>query len=321
MASDDAKHQEDIIFALTSYHREDYDRPIITTPPGIHALVQPFITDAFTTDPTTTLGCLQVLPVEIIVEVCRAMDIIALFRFRQANRRARQIVSGIKAYRDTTTHALESFRAIMRLDITAFTIVDLDGVLHGPPKCATCDRFGYLLFLPSMQRCCPTCLECCRKQSYSIAPATTVAKLIGIRHRRLRRVVASTRSLTGPFLHGEYRGNKRYNVVTQDDVAREFPDVEPKSAFFPGPVSKAFEAQWGKFVRYRYMVTTFIHHVDRGSGIIEQRYSCDGCRKFAEKGRHYIYTPRNDATACFSRGEFLEHFRTCRFAHRLWKGC
>ncbi|KAI6382584.1 hypothetical protein MCOR25_000587 [Pyricularia grisea] len=321
MASDDAQHQEEIILALTSYQREDYDRPIITTPPGIHALVQPFITEAFTTDAVTALGCLQALPVEIIVELCRAMDITTLFRFRQANRRTRQIISGIKAYRESSTHALESFRAILRLGVNTATIVDLYWALHGPPKCATCDRFGYLLFLPTMQRCCATCLENWSSPSYSIAPATTVAKLIGIRHQRLRRIVDSTRSLTGPFLHGEYRGSKRYNLVTQDEVARLFPDVEPKSAFFPGPISKAFDAQWGKFVRYRYMVTTFIPHIDRASGIIERRYSCDGCRKFAEKGRHFLHSPRENVTACFSREQFLEHFRTCPFAHRIWKGC
>ncbi|TLS31063.1 hypothetical protein PpBr36_02358 [Pyricularia pennisetigena] len=321
MASDDAKHQEDIIFALTSYQRENYDKPIISTPPEIHALVQPFITEPFTTDATSTLGCLQALPTEIIIEVCHAMDIITLFRFRQTNRRARQVVSDIKAYRDTSTYALESFRAVLRLDITTATIVDLHEVLQGPSKCATCDRFGYLLFLPKMQRCCANCLEGWRNTSYSIAPVTTVAKLIGIRHGRLRRVVASTRSLTGPFLHSEYRGNRRYNLVTQDDVMLEFPDVEPKSPFFPGPTSKVFEAQWGKFIRYRYMVTTFIPYVNRCSGIIERRYSCEGCRKFAEKGGHYGHSPRDDVTACFSREEFLEHFRTCRFAQRVWKGC
>ncbi|TLD19877.1 hypothetical protein PspLS_09477 [Pyricularia sp. CBS 133598] len=322
MASDVVKHQEEIIFALTSYVRENYDRPIISTPPGIHALVQPFITDAFSTDATTTLGRLQALPAEIIVEVCRAMDITTLFRFRQANRRARQVVSGIKAYRDTTIHALESFRAILRFGITTFTIADLHEILYGPPECATCERFGYLLFLPTMKRCCPACIESVSTTSLSIAPVTTVAKIIGVPQRKLGKLVAFTRSLTGPFLHSEYRGSKRYKLVTWDNVARVYPELQPKSVFFPGPIDNAFpHVRSYKFMRYRYMVTTFIPHMDRGSCVIERRYSCAGCGKFAEKGRNSAYPPRDDVTACFSREGFLRHFHNCRFAQRLWRGC
>ncbi|KAH6687880.1 hypothetical protein F5X68DRAFT_239343 [Plectosphaerella plurivora] len=112
---------------------------------------------AFRSTPTTGLSGLDHLPAEITLMVVHHMDILTFFRFRQVNRRARELASTIKEYNTIATHALEAVRAILRTRSGHnFTIDTLYRKLLSH-KCRTCGKFGSFLNLATADRCCINC--------------------------------------------------------------------------------------------------------------------------------------------------------------------
>jgi hypothetical protein len=139
----------DAILRVCSYHRRDFDLVVVRSRPHDMQLVQGSLQAAFETLPTAGLGILGRLPAELMSMVLRELDILSFFYFRQVNRRARVLSTGLWEYELVSKHGLEGLRGLLRAELAhCFTISDLYRSLI-TDKCSTCGGFkGSCSFSP-----------------------------------------------------------------------------------------------------------------------------------------------------------------------------
>jgi len=141
-----------------AYHRADFDRTVIWFTPATHSnSVVSILPDL--RDPTTSLGELDRLPLELINQICLHLDIASIVCFRQINVRARHVVNALHEYQIITTHALNPFCALLRTQSASrVRLIDFYNLLC-TQTCSLCNmRYGYLVYLPTWIRCCSHCV-------------------------------------------------------------------------------------------------------------------------------------------------------------------
>ncbi|KAE8355912.1 hypothetical protein BDV28DRAFT_128094 [Aspergillus coremiiformis] len=303
------KAYENSMIRAASYHRRDFDLAVIKTNPSDHEQVRSSMLRT-TGAPSVNLGRLECLPLEIIFEICLLLDLESLFRFRQVNRRAQQIISAVHGYRETITYALEVLCIVLRTKTAPyFTIYDLFKVLC-TRDCLLCGSFGGFVFLPSLMRCCFSCIkEDCLPAIMSVADAK---RLIKWSATRLPKSIPVFKTLPGIYSMDETSQKRRMQIVTKEHIAR---------------ISRCLineEAQptrQKKAAVLRYMVTTALPHLDITSGDIQSGICCSGCQVALEEA---MRTTGIEVSALglrdkvYSRDSFLEHFRQCRKAQELF---
>lgn len=298
------------IIRTTSYHRRDFDLAVITTNPEDHRLVRTSLTEDIHTT-YSCLGKLEILPLETIHQICLLLDIWSLFRFRQVNRRARQVVSAIRSYKVIVNHALEALCITLRTNIaTWFRLSDLFDVLC-TIKCHFCGAFGGFVFLPSFRRCCFSCIQA------DGLPCVLV--LSDVKHRikqRLGRVCSpmpTVRTLPGTYSMDETVRKRRTEIVLSESISAIYLNDE---------VDETRVKRSKKTVLLPYMVTTSLPYFDYKSGVVQRGISCSGCQVALEKA---LRSSRVGSGACamrdkvYSHDEFLDHFKACQEAQNIWK--
>lgn len=105
-----------------------------------------------------SLGCLNILPSEIIVMVIRSMDIRSLAAFRNVNRYAKEMVDTVTKFKEVKDQAAFILRAVINLNPPLPTsIATLDAALLGS-TCSRCGiRNGSIIFLLDCRRYCMIC--------------------------------------------------------------------------------------------------------------------------------------------------------------------
>lgn len=117
------------------------------------------LTTPFPTPPSTTLGTLHPLPLELIHLILPHLPIASLLSLRQTNRLSRSAVTSLPLYRLVTTHAPTALLAVCRFDLASkITLSALYSVLT-TDKCHVCGGFGLYVFMPTLQRCCTRCVQ------------------------------------------------------------------------------------------------------------------------------------------------------------------
>ncbi|KAK0617160.1 hypothetical protein B0T14DRAFT_259576 [Immersiella caudata] len=153
------KKHPDAIIRVCSYHRRDFDLVVVRSRPHEMQSIRTSLQAAFETLPAAKLGIFDRLPVELMFLVHRNLDIRSFFHFRQINRQARVLSTGLHEYQLISKHGLEGLRGPLRTGLAhCFTITDLYRPLV-TDKCSTCGGFGGLLFLFTAERCCLDCLQ------------------------------------------------------------------------------------------------------------------------------------------------------------------
>ncbi|KAF4435521.1 F-box domain, Skp2-like protein [Fusarium austroafricanum] len=111
---------------ICAYHRRDFDVVMVRSRPhDTQKVIKDFHT-AFQTTPTAGLGILDQLPLELLSIVCRNLDLLSYFRFRQVNRQARVVSTSVLEYQSVVKHGLEGLRGMLRAGLAqSFTIRDL----------------------------------------------------------------------------------------------------------------------------------------------------------------------------------------------------
>ncbi|PWY85818.1 hypothetical protein BO94DRAFT_566542 [Aspergillus sclerotioniger CBS 115572] len=279
------------IIRTASYHRCDFDLAVIRTNPEDHRPVRTsLVEDIHIT--YSCLGKLEILPLEIVHQICLLLDIWSLFRFRQVNRRARQAVSAINSYKVVVSHALEALCITLRTNIaTWFLLSDLFDVLC-TMNCHFCGAFGGFIFLLSFRRCCFSCIRA------DALPC--VLALSDVKHRIKRRsgrvcsMMPTVRTLPGIYSMAETVRKRRTEI-------RALPE---------------------RRVLLPYMVTTSLPYFDHKRGVVQRGISCSGCQVALEKA---LRSSRVESGACamrdkvYSHNEFLHHLKACQEAQNLWK--
>lgn len=118
------------------------------------------ISSFFPSSTSSTLGYLDILPLEILHEICHLLDTASLLNLRQANSRAQQVVCSLGIYQMTMPHASEVLSAIMKTNTVPWlTLSDLFDLLV-TQNCIFCgNSFGGFISLPSLTRWCLSCVD------------------------------------------------------------------------------------------------------------------------------------------------------------------
>ncbi|KAF2171825.1 hypothetical protein M409DRAFT_18058 [Zasmidium cellare ATCC 36951] len=115
-------------------------------------------TIARTSDPSSSLGRLDVLPLEILHYTFSMLDLRTLSSISQTCLRGRGVIKSMPEYRDLIRYAPSTMTA---LGLTRLIEYHSAYDLHTPllaSECASCGEFGPFLFLLACERCCYGCL-------------------------------------------------------------------------------------------------------------------------------------------------------------------
>ncbi|KAK4237893.1 hypothetical protein C8A03DRAFT_34137 [Achaetomium macrosporum] len=306
------EEQADDITRVAAYHRKDYDLAVIWFSASEHVLIRASIATSFGRTSNHGLGVLERLPLEVLYDVVLRLDMQSLFKLRQTNLRARQIVDSLKEYRLVVSHGLNVFCALLRTGIaTGVSLSDFYNALC-TENCSICGEFSGFVSLPAWTRCCFACLQ--------KAPETQVRSLARVRKRfRLRKRELDTlrpfKTLVGFYSRRETKYRRRTTAVSLQQ-AMLLSEQEPEEQ------GQARSAESWQALNYNFMGSCALPYYDKRTGQVEQGVCCAGCQLAFEKGIIGARTEKWASEArdkVYSRAGFLEHFKWCEQAQLLWR--
>ncbi|TLD24808.1 hypothetical protein PspLS_06180 [Pyricularia sp. CBS 133598] len=98
--------EADSIIKTLGWGSRWYDDRMVRFPPEEHADVVSSLSQPFNRITTERLGSLDYLPLELLQDVILRLDIQSVFRFRQSNAKAREMVGTLKEYGIIMDHAM-----------------------------------------------------------------------------------------------------------------------------------------------------------------------------------------------------------------------
>jgi hypothetical protein len=288
-------------------------------PPKVHVGIRPSIATPFQRIPTTGLGFLDRLPLEILQLLWLWLDMRSLFKLRQVNLRARETVDALQQYQLVVSHGLNLFCALLRTRLaTGVSLSDFHDALC-TKSCALCGEFAGFMSALTWTRCCFRCLE--------KAPETEVQALGTVRrkfHLTTKGQIAQLKSFkTLPGTYWVDSGcvdesvRKRRNTLVSAHQARLVFGQQAHT-----PVQEQATNWTRRTSVFRYMAACALDYHDRTTGRVEHGISCAGCQHAWEVGllswdaRMFISMVRKTV---YSRDDFLDHFRWCKEAQLLWE--
>jgi hypothetical protein len=306
------KEQADAIVRTTAYHRRDHCLSVIWFSPREHVDIRPSISTPFRQAPTTGLGSLNRLPLELLHDVLLRLDMHSLFKFRQTNLGSRQTVDSLKQYQMVVLHGLNLLCALLRTRLASgVSLFDFYDVLC-TKACALCGGFGGFISLLTWSRCCFPCLQRAPEtQVQSLATARKQFHLTKAESGQLR----SFKTLPGIYSMEETVCKSRITVVSVQQarlVSRQRPDAQ----------SQAQPANSGRNQKFNFMGSCALPFCDRRADRVEHGVSCAGCQLALEKeiigsrGEKWAFEARDKI---YAKDSFLEHFSWCEQAQLLWR--
>ncbi|GAB1729779.1 hypothetical protein NU195Hw_g5733t1 [Hortaea werneckii] len=306
--------EEESILRVAAYHRRDFDRAVISFRINAHInILTPTLPDSTS---TATLGHLDELPLELLHQICLDLDVASVFRFRQTNTRARQILDALHEHRIITKHALDPFCALLRTGLAAKVSLSDFYRLLCTQECSLCHgSHGDLVHLPLWIRCCSTCLT---QNQYPIRMvALSAAKRILRLPKYSLAQLPSLKTLPGTYTYPDRDRSRRYTLVPVVSILSAYREDHPG---FEAPGTSI--AQFNTDSILAYMACCAMPSFDIQTGQVQNGVSCAGCQLLLEKGdtgAHMIWVSDIRDTV-YSHAAFLEHFTRCAWAQRLWSG-
>lgn len=299
------------ILRVAAYHRQDFDRAVISFPPNAH----PKSITSTLPDSTapTTLGQLEKLPLELLHNICLELDVASLFRFRQTNTRARQVLGALHEYRVITTHAIDPLCALLRTGVAKTVILSDFYRLLCTQQCSLCfGSHGNLVHLALWRRCCSSCL---RRNHTTIQMAPLSATKLS--RKSLARLPTLV-TLPGTYSMEERPGTKRLTLV---------PALAAFSAYREEQAEIASSSALIDRFKMRHRPSSLTHMAccampsfDPQTGQIQNGVSCAGCQLALEDDIIRSKGPWacEVRDAVYSHDDFLQHFTRCEQAQLLW---
>ena len=280
--------------------------------------------------PTYSLGKLDILPPEILTDVCSQLDLQSLTDLRRVNKHAMQIVDSIPQYQVILREAPDALRAMLSIGSASFsTLEDLYTTLC-TAFCETCNHFGGYLYLITCRRVCFRCLS--QQTSFLPLSRADVVRKFGLRSGDIAKI-PRIRSRPGHYSERAIPCRKSF-ILFDHDVARstaiaihgEVKSMEEfatnaalrrVSAFkrrkqrSPEMMTKSRrprlqDARDGKSEnRYRFMAIVPLPYFDPRSRSAERGFYCIGCRH--EIG--YNKDPHLDWRTKYCDDSFVDHMK------------
>lgn len=309
------REQDDAIIRTTGYHRRDYGMSVVHVWPSDHSKVRSSILTSSIVS-RAGLGDLDRLPVELLLQALRQMDMQALFDLRRVNLRARQIVDSLKEYKAAVSYGLTAYCALLRMKLAAHvTLLDFYRVLCSQ-DCTFCGKFGGFVFLPTWIRCCFECIE--EDPETRMVTVAEVRRLFRLTRAEVGRQ-RSFQALPGIYTTGLYSMEKSYQrgrvkLVPYFPAMKEFGDRLDTSA-----ARSQHQPFWDPI--HNFMASCELPYYDPRARTVEYGISCAGCER-SIAGQAPGQAPSRATTApwdrVFSRDNFLKHFKICAHAQKLW---
>lgn len=309
------REQDDAIIRTAGYHRRDYGLSVVHVSHSDHSTVQSSILTSCIVS-GMGLGAFDQLPVELLLQALRHMDMQALFNLRRANLRARQVVDSLKEYKAVVSYGLTAYCALLRMKLAArVTLLDFYRVLCSQ-NCAFCGKFGGFVFLPTWIRCCFECIE--EDPETRMVTVAEVRRLFRLTRAEVGRQ-RSFQTLPGIYTTGLYSMEKIYHrgrvkLVPYFPAMKEFGDRLETGAAHP-----QHQPFWDPV--HNFMASCELPYYDPQTQAVEYGISCAGCETSAA-GQAAGQAPSRAADApwdrVFSRDNFLKHFKICAQAQKLW---
>ena len=253
------------------------------------------------------LGELRLLPLEILYETLRYVDLMSFMSFSMVNRSARDVVNSMTEYKLTRTHAASALEGLFRANLASwFTITDLFAAFCSR-VCGVCNRFGGFFYLLGCSRCCLVCAE----SSWELSEIQTTDALVelGVHHSALKRLVPMMRSEARQFtIRLPPRRGCRSIVRLRDAVRVAGASNRVWHSCFASTHLLVRERR----IDYRFLVLTQMPYLDNATGKLQHGISCKAC-KLSAFGRSIDSRWRcgPGASAVFTEEGFVEHCRTC----------
>ncbi|KAJ4360980.1 uncharacterized protein N0V89_001549 [Didymosphaeria variabile] len=316
-----SKEDSDAIIKTTSYHRKDFELAVIWFPPRTHTNVAASLAAEYR-EPTTSLGDLDKLPLELITNVCLQLDIASLFQLRQVNARGQQIVNALHEYRVITKHALNAFLALLKTRTTpCVTLGELYRNLC-TQDCSLCGGYGNLVYLPTWTRCCSACLrkDASEIRSTNAAGAKRHLNLSKKAFESLPRLL----TLPGTYTMDARSRSGRVNLVPTEYALSAFRDdnagTEPTTDM-KNKITMPIVCQDTLKPMQAFMACCALPSYNPRTNEVEREVSCAGCQKYKERsgGRREEPWAGPARDRVYSHTGFLAHFTWCEHAQSLWK--
>lgn len=297
------------IIRVASYHRKDFDHAVIRldlreTDPHRRSLVAPFAHS-----PETGLGDLEPLPLEILCEICRLLDVASLFSLGQVSRRGRQVVAALPGYATFAKYALDALRVVFKAGLKShFTAADLHNILC-TRDCALCGEFGGFVFLPVLRRCCFDCIQF--NPENQVVTLGDVRAQMAVTETQLKKLNAPIlRTLPGVYSMDETQWKRRLRLVSPEVVPGSWDPTRPVGFHLAPPKLPPL---------HRFLAATALPFVDPVTFEVQHGVSCKGCQIVVEKDSMELKSLDNHLRdRVYSEEGFIDHFKWCAEAQTLW---
>lgn len=136
----------------------EVQRAFARPPPGDipTTIFQPLTSSTLFSKP----GLLGLLPLELMDNVCMSLDIASAFSLSHVSQHARESIAGIREFRLIGKHIPGCLWVFLNTQVASHVQVYALYSALATSSCSFCDRFGDLLSIPTVQRCCINCFTC-----------------------------------------------------------------------------------------------------------------------------------------------------------------
>ncbi|KAJ5934578.1 hypothetical protein N7466_004125 [Penicillium verhagenii] len=267
-----------------------------------------------TTETTSsTLGTLEVLPLEILFDIISLLDIRSVFDLRHVNHRAEQIVTKSSGYEVSYKHAIETLHVMLKTKAASWITLPTFAKLLYTKDCQLCGYFGTFLFLPTFDRCCFRCIDMGR-----------LPLLMKISVARLKRLDLKFHAEASPQLKSIVKNLPGHYWDGHHSFTREMrTHIMLSEANANFGLRQGVQTSRVAQARLRHMVTTSFPWLDNQTGHAQTGISCEGC--YISKDTKLLLglpisppTPWGTKSPVYTEDQFIEHFKTCPLAQHAW---
>ncbi|KAK2808631.1 hypothetical protein FQN50_004495 [Emmonsiellopsis sp. PD_5] len=166
----------------------------------------------------SSLGSLDVLPLELLYLTFNMMDVQSLSRICCVSLRGKAVVESLPGYYRLVQHAPGMLGALARTRLIRFHSTSTLYQALLSEKCRSCGEFGPFIFLPTCERCCYECLH--RNQSFWVIPTSMAEKCFKLTKHQLQGIPLMC-SIPGTYSVGHRVSRRRKVRLVSVKAAKE----------------------------------------------------------------------------------------------------
>ncbi|UPL03643.1 hypothetical protein LCI18_014577 [Fusarium solani-melongenae] len=136
--------------------------------------------------PHSSLGRLDLLPPELLLEVLNLLDFQSLSRISRVSLRGKRTIEALSSYRDVMTHCPTILAALGKTQLLRFHSAALLRQVLLEEQCVSCFEFGAFLFLPTCERVCFECLL--QNYAFWLTTVTFAKRWFALTDNQLQRI-------------------------------------------------------------------------------------------------------------------------------------